>query len=69
MPHDEAKRLFKIVTERKKNAKLGVGASPSPSPKKKHKKAKKAKILKEEAHDPDMMAGAGGAEGIGRAIL
>lgn len=63
LPHSDAKRLFKVVTERKKNMRLGIASSPSP----KKKKAKKAKVLKEEAHDPDMAAS--GGDGIGRATL
>jgi len=64
LPHSEAKRLFKEVTERKKNARLGITSSPSPV---KKKKAKKSKVLKEAAHDPGMAAS--GGDGIGTATL
>lgn len=63
LPHKEAKRLFKEVAERKKNARLGI-ASPSPV---KKKKVKKSKILKEEGHDPDMAVS--GGDGIGTTTL
>jgi len=63
LPNSEAKRLFKEVTERKKNARLGI---TSPSPVKK-KKVKKSKVLKEEGHDPDLAVS--GGDGIGTATL
>jgi hypothetical protein len=64
LPHDEAERLFEKVTKRKRKQRLGGGAA-SPSPVK--KKKKKAKVLKEEAVDPEMQVSSG--EAIGRASL
>lgn len=61
LPHKEADRLNKEVTERKRNTRLGI-SSPSPQ-----KKKTKVKVLKEEGHDPDMTTSSGDA--IGRAII
>ena len=67
LPHGEAKRLFHRVTERKAQARLGGGGVASPSPVKK-RAVKKAKILKDEAYDADMVVSSGG-DGIGRVML
>lgn len=65
LPHDEAERLNKIVSERKKHKRLNGGtASPMKSP---AKKKKKTKIVKDEAINPDMQVS--GGDGIGTAIL
>lgn len=60
--HKRSEKLFAIVAERKKNQRVGGGAASSPAPKK-----KKAKIVKEEAVDPDMQMA--GAERVGSAVL
>jgi hypothetical protein len=62
LPHGEAERLNAVVTDRKRNTRLGI-TSPSPAKKKK----KKVKILKEEGHDPDMMTSSG--DMVGRTSL
>jgi hypothetical protein len=68
LPHNEAEKLYKIVTERKRSARLGTTSS-SPSPQKVMLKKKKVKILKEEAYDdPDVVVSKGG-DGIGTATL
>lgn len=63
LPHDEAARLFKVVTARKKKLRLSGGAVAA-SPK---KKRSKPKLVKEEAADPDMQIS--GAERVGSAVL
>jgi co-chaperonin GroES (HSP10) len=64
LPDDEAEKLNKVVVSRKKNQRLSGGvASPSPAKKKK----KKAKVIKEEAVDPDMQTS--GADRVGSAVL
>jgi hypothetical protein len=64
LPHSDAERLYKIVVERKRTARLGIN-SPSPPKKKK----KKAKILKEEScDDPDVIVSRGG-DGVGTTTL
>lgn len=71
LPHNEADRLNKIVTERKRAARLGTLGSPSPqhATKKPIKKKKVAKVLKEDSYDdPDMIISSGG-DGIGIATL
>ena len=64
LSHKKAEKLQEIVLERKKNVRLGGGAqgATSPAPKK-----KKAKIIKEEAVDPDIQES--GAERVGSAVL
>jgi hypothetical protein len=71
LPHDEADRLNKIVTERKRAARLGTQGSPSPqhATKKPIKKKKVVKVLKDDSYDdPDMIISSGG-DGIGIATL
>ena len=63
LPHDEAKRLFKVVLDRKRH---GRSAASSPSPVR--KKPPKAKILKDEGlYDADFVVS--GSDGIGTATL
>ena len=63
LPHDEAKRLFKVVLDRKRH---GRSAASSPSPVR--KKPPKAKILKDEGlYDADFVVS--GGDGIGTATL
>lgn len=61
LSHKKAEKLQEIVLERKKNVRLGGGGT-SPAPKK-----KKAKLIKEEAVDPDIQES--GAERVGSAVL
>mmetsp|Transcript_33025 Transcript_33025/g.43828 ORF Transcript_33025/g.43828 Transcript_33025/m.43828 type:complete len:87 (+) Transcript_33025:46-306(+) len=65
LPTEEAAKLDKIVTKRKKNQKAGGSSIVSPSPAKKSKKKKK--ILKEDGFDAGMQAG--GSEGMGNAAI
>lgn len=69
LPHDEAERLFDIVSERKKNIRINGGMSSPVSSKKSSqmKKTKKARVMKDEGFDPDMQISSGDA--IGRASL
>lgn len=60
LPTKKAEKLFKIVTERKKNQRAGGMLSSSP-------KKKKIKVVKEEAVDPDMQTS--GADKVGSAVL
>ena len=62
LSHEKAKKLFKIITERKRSIKAGGGAA---SPRPVQKKQKRARIVKEEAVDPDMQISSG--DGIGTA--
>jgi hypothetical protein len=63
LPHDEAKRLFKVVLDRKRH---GRSAASSPSPVR--KKPPKAKILKDEGlYEADFVVS--GGDGIGTATL
>lgn len=71
MPHNEAERLNKIVTERKRATRLGTQSSPSPqhAAKKQNTKKKSVKVLKDDAYDdPDMIVSNSG-DGIGVATL
>ena len=60
LPHKTAEKLSIIVAERKKRG--GGSKVSSPAPKK-----KKAKIVKEEAVDPELRAS--GAEHIGGSMI
>jgi len=62
LSHKKSEKLFAIVSERKTNQRTGGSTASSPAPKK-----KKAKIVKEEAVDPDMQSS--GAELVGSAVL
>lgn len=62
LSHKKSEKLFAIIAERKQKQRLGGGAASSPAPKK-----KKAKIVKEDAIDPDMQSS--GAERVGSAVL
>ena len=65
LPHNEAKRLFKVVLDRKKSGRGSAISSPSPV----KRKPKKAKILKDDAHyDADFVV-SGGGDGIGTMTL
>jgi hypothetical protein len=69
LPFDEAEKLNKRVTDRKRKIRLAGGAVAPPigsSPQQKPKK-KKAKVMKEQAADPDLVGSTG--DGIGRASL
>jgi hypothetical protein len=69
LPFDEAEKLNKRVTDRKRKIRLAGGTVPpsagSSSPQK--PKKKKARVMKELAVDPDLAASNG--DGIGRASL
>jgi hypothetical protein len=78
--HDEAERLNKIVTNRKRKGGSGMGSTPqktasssssaaaaSASAGAKKKKKKKAKILSEDGYDPELQASGGDA--IGKSTL
>jgi hypothetical protein len=65
LPHEEAEKLNKRVTEYKRKVRLAGGAAVSSAPDK--PKRKKAKIVKDHAVDPDMAVSSG--DGIGRASL
>jgi hypothetical protein len=64
LPEDEAKRLNEVVLKRKKKMRIS-GEATSPPAKKKAKK--KAKLIKDEAVDPELHAS--GAERVGSAVL
>mmetsp|Transcript_19519 Transcript_19519/g.26785 ORF Transcript_19519/g.26785 Transcript_19519/m.26785 type:complete len:122 (-) Transcript_19519:218-583(-) len=66
LPSEEAAKLFKVVTKRKKNQKSGVPVSPSPT-KKPKKSSKKKKILREDGFEAGMQVG--GSEGMGNAAI
>ena len=65
---DEAAKLFKIITKRKKSGKSS-GSTPTPVKKKSSAggSKKKAKIIGDVGYDAGMQSG--GAEGIGAAAL
>jgi hypothetical protein len=68
LPHDEAERLYDIVSERKRSNRMPGGAMQSPAkPSKKAptKKVKKARLSSEEGFDPDMQVSSGDAVGRG----
>mmetsp|Transcript_2295 Transcript_2295/g.2752 ORF Transcript_2295/g.2752 Transcript_2295/m.2752 type:complete len:110 (-) Transcript_2295:180-509(-) len=64
LPEAEAKKLFKLVTERKK--KKGSSTAAAATPPKKKKKVTKTKVLSDSA-DPDMQMS--GPERIGSTVL
>ena len=64
LPHDEAKRLFKVVLDRKKSGRGSAISSPSPV----KRKPKKAKILNDDAPFDAELVGSGG-DGIGTMTL
>ncbi len=66
LPHDEAEKLNKKVTEHKRKIRMSGGAVAAPAAASKPKK-KKARVMREEAVDPDLVAS--GSDGIGRASL
>jgi hypothetical protein len=71
LPYDEAEKLNKRVTEHKRKVRMAGGAvaavaAPAASSSSKPKK-KKARVLREEAVDPDLVAS--GGDGVGRASL
>jgi hypothetical protein len=70
LPFDEAEKLNKRVTDRKRKIRLAGGAVAPPvgsSSSQQKPKKKKAKIMKEQAVDPDVAVSNG--DGIGRASL
>ena len=65
LPVDEAEKIYKKVLKRKRGG-GGAASSPAPSSAAKKKK-KKAKLLADDAVDPDMQISKG--EAVGRAVL
>ncbi len=61
LSHKKSEKLFALVSERKTKIRLGGGGASSPQ------KKKKAKIVKEEAVDPDFQES--GAERVGSAVI
>jgi hypothetical protein len=66
LPHDEAEKLNKRVTEHKRKVRMSGGAVAAPAAASKPKK-KKARVIREEAVDPDLVVS--GGDGVGRASL
>jgi hypothetical protein len=66
LPHDEAERLHKKVTDRKRQMRLGGGSAATSPARKTSVKAKK-RVIKEERFEPDLQVS--GGDGIGTAVL
>jgi hypothetical protein len=67
LPHDEAEKLNKKVTEHKRKIRMAGGAVAAPPVAASKPKKKKARVMREEAIDPDLVAS--GGDGVGRASL